>query len=126
MFDIGFWEMALIAVIALLVVGPRELPALIRGVSGWMARARRVAGEFKAEFTREVAHAEELKRLVEREAEVAELHKALEEARSTIPLDGPGGERKDAAGPGSQHGDARAPATGSPSPRRERDESGPG
>lgn len=93
MFDIGFWEMVVIAVVALLVIGPKELPALIRGVSTWMSRARRVAGEFKAEFTREVAKAEEIKRLVEREAEIAEVHKALDEARTTISLDGTPAEK---------------------------------
>jgi sec-independent protein translocase protein TatB len=88
MFDIGFWEMVLIAVVALVVVGPKELPGLIRNVGVWVAQARKVAGEFKEEFSREVARAEEIKRLVERETEIAELHKALEEARANISLDG--------------------------------------
>lgn len=87
MFDIGFWEMVLIGVVALVVVGPKELPGLIRGVSAWVSQARKVAGEFKEEFSREVARAEEIKRLVERETEIAELHKALEEARTNISLD---------------------------------------
>lgn len=88
MFDIGFWEMVVVGVVALLVIGPRELPALLRGLSRWMARAREVAGEFRAEFTREVERAEELKRLVEQESEIAELHRTLEEARKTVPIDG--------------------------------------
>ncbi len=87
MFDIGFWEMVLIAIVALVVVGPKELPGLIRGVSAWVSQARKVAGEFKEEFSREVARAEEIKRLVERETELAELHKALEEARATVSID---------------------------------------
>lgn len=88
MFDIGFWEMAVIALVALLVIGPRELPVLIRGLSRWMARARKIAGEFKAEFTREVERAEELKRLVEQESEIAEIHRTLNEARKTVSIDG--------------------------------------
>ena len=88
MFDIGFWEMVLIAVVALVVVGPKELPVVIRTVGTWIGRARAVAGEFKDEFNREVARAEELKKLVERETQVAEMHKAIEDARKTISLDG--------------------------------------
>lgn len=102
MFDIGFWEMALIAVVALVVVGPRELPALLRGVSSWVGRAREFASEFKNELSREAAHAEELRKMVERESEVAELHKLLDEARSQIPLDGPA-----AGGKSGEAGDAK-------------------
>lgn len=87
MFDIGFWELVMIAVVALIVVGPRELPTLVRSVSSWMAHARAIASEFKNELSREAAQAEELKRLVERESEIAELHKMLDEARTRIPLD---------------------------------------
>jgi hypothetical protein len=54
-----------------------------------MARARTVVGELKSEFDRELAHAEELKRLVEREVEVeaAELRKVADEANKTIPIE---------------------------------------
>jgi Tat protein translocase TatB subunit len=48
MFDIGWMEMAVIVIIALLVVGPRELPRVIRSVNEWLARARALAREFKA------------------------------------------------------------------------------
>lgn len=89
MFSIGFWEMALIALVALLVVGPKELPALLRSVSTWVRRAREVAGEFRSELSREVTRAEELKRQIERETKVAELHKILDDARSTLPVDSP-------------------------------------
>ncbi len=89
MFDIGFWEMALIVVVALVVVGPRELPSLLRGVGSWVGRARGIARELQNELGREVAQADELKRLVERESEIAELHKLLDEARTRIPLDLP-------------------------------------
>ena len=113
MFDIGFWEMVVIAVVALLVVGPKELPGLIRGVSAWATRARKVAGEFKAEFTREVARAEELKRLVERETEIAEFHKAIEDARATISLDPPAKDKQQTDREGSEaaNNDEAAAAT---------------
>jgi len=94
MFDIGFWEMVMIAVVALVIVGPKELPGMMRTASGWMRHARRVAGEFKDEFSREVARAEELKQLIEKETEIAEVHRAIEEARATISIDGDDAGRK--------------------------------
>lgn len=119
MFDIGFWEMVLIAVVALVVVGPKELPVVIRTVGAWVGRARAVAGEFKDEFNREVARAEELKKLVERETQLAEMHKAIEDARKTISLDGavaPHGESAESPKPDAARtfigDDATAPVAG--------------
>ncbi len=41
MFDIGFWEIVIISVVALLVVGPERLPGLIRDARRWIRAARR-------------------------------------------------------------------------------------
>lgn len=98
MFEIGFWEIVLIGVVALVVVGPKDLPVLMRTVGTWVSRARAITGEFKDEFNREVARAEELKKLVEREVELAEMHKAIEDARKTVARDG-GNPRQRIDGP---------------------------
>lgn len=47
MFDLGWDEMALIAVVALVVLGPKELPNALRTVSSLMKQARKLAGEFQ-------------------------------------------------------------------------------
>ena len=47
---IGFFEIMLIAVIALVVVGPKDLPKLMRSAGQMAAKARRMAGEFTAAF----------------------------------------------------------------------------
>ncbi|MFQ5488443.1 MAG: Sec-independent protein translocase protein TatB [Gammaproteobacteria bacterium] len=91
MFDIGFWEIALIAVVALLVVGPEEFPALVRTIGAALGKVRRFIHDAKQELDREALHAEELKRLMEKEAQVAELHKVVEDVNATIPIDAPGG-----------------------------------
>jgi sec-independent protein translocase protein TatB len=62
MFDVGFWELALIFVVALVVVGPERMPGLIRTSGQWLGRMQRVARELRAEFERE-AHTEEFKAL---------------------------------------------------------------
>jgi len=54
MFDIGFWELGLISVIALLVVGPERLPSLARTVGLWLGKARRMLTSIKDEIDREV------------------------------------------------------------------------
>ncbi|KAA3629892.1 MAG: twin-arginine translocase subunit TatB [Proteobacteria bacterium] len=58
MFDIGFWEMSLIALIALIVLGPERLPGVARTVGHWIGRARRMIGEVKADIDREIRNAE--------------------------------------------------------------------
>ena len=62
MFDVGFWELALIFVVALVVVGPERMPGLIRTAGQWIGRMQRVARELRAEFERE-AHTQEFKAL---------------------------------------------------------------
>lgn len=69
MFDIGWSEMALIAVVALVVIGPKELPGVLRTVGYWMKRARTLAAEFQSGI-------EEMAR----EAELSELRKEMAEA----------------------------------------------
>jgi len=60
MFDIGIWEIALILLIALLVVGPERLPGLARKIGLWINRARRIFSEVKGDIEREL-RMEELK-----------------------------------------------------------------
>ena len=47
MFDIGGWEFLIIVVVAILVIGPKDLPGMIRSVMGWVRRARELASEFQ-------------------------------------------------------------------------------
>ncbi len=85
MFDIGFWELGVIGVVALLVVGPERLPALARSAGLWIGRLRRVASGFREDLEREL-HAEELKRSLveERDALVNPIRQIGDELRSTI------------------------------------------
>lgn len=69
MFDIGWGEMVIIGVVALVVIGPKELPTVLRTVGQWAAKARRMASEFQGQFQEAM-----------REAEVADLKKQFEDA----------------------------------------------
>ena len=58
MFDIGGLEMALILLVALLVVGPKELPRLLKTVGHWVRKARGLAREFQSGLDQMVQEAE--------------------------------------------------------------------
>ena len=48
MFDIGGWEFLIVILIAIVVIGPKDLPGTIRTVSSWIRRARELAREFQS------------------------------------------------------------------------------
>ena len=70
MFDIGWSELVVIAVVALIAIGPKELPGVLRMVGQWMGKARRMAAEFQGQFQEAM-----------REAEMADLKKSFDEVR---------------------------------------------
>lgn len=59
MFDVGFGEIVLVLVIALIVAGPERLPGIVRTVGLWTGRAKAVARQLREEFEREVARTTE-------------------------------------------------------------------
>lgn len=78
MFDVGFSELILILVVALVVVGPERLPKLARTAGLYLGRARRMASAVKADVQRELA-AEDLKRTLQKQAESVGLHDIVDE-----------------------------------------------
>jgi len=70
MFDIGWSELLVIAVVALIAIGPKELPGVLRMVGQWMGKARKMAAEFQGQFQEAM-----------REAEMADLKKSFDEVR---------------------------------------------
>jgi len=69
MFDIGFWEIMLIAVMGLVVLGPERLPTAIRTVRGWISGARKLSESVKNELSEELR--------------IHELHANLKKAEQT-------------------------------------------
>jgi len=68
MFDIGWGELLLIGIVALIAIGPKELPTVLRTVGQWTAKLRRMASEFQIQFHEAM-----------REAEMADLKKQVDE-----------------------------------------------
>ena len=98
MFDIGFSEILLIMVIALIVVGPERLPRLARSTGLWIGKIRGFVSSVKAEIDHELA-AEELRKTLARQAEMPELEEIIEKAGS---IRSP--EKKAAAAPQQEEG----------------------
>lgn len=83
MFDIGFWELGLIGVVALLVIGPERLPKVAHTAGLWFGRMRRFVSSVKADIDREVK-GEELKRVLEQHKQSSGLHDILEETKGAV------------------------------------------
>lgn len=82
MFDIGFWELFLILILALLVVGPERLPKAARTAGYWFGKARRYVEGVKEEVASEF-DVSELKRMVHnQEVQINELQGKLNETVS--------------------------------------------
>jgi sec-independent protein translocase protein TatB len=83
MFDIGFWELAVIGVVALLVIGPERLPRVARTAGLWLGRARRFVSSVKADIDRELA-ADELKKALAKQAKSESLYEIIDDAKKSI------------------------------------------
>ncbi|MDG4555631.1 MAG: Sec-independent protein translocase protein TatB [Candidatus Competibacter sp.] len=70
MFEIGFWELALIGVVAMIVVGPERLPGLARTAGLWLGKARRMLADLKAEVDREL-QLDELKQSLRQQSDLS-------------------------------------------------------
>lgn len=92
MFDIGFWELSLIVIVALVVVGPERLPKLIRVTGLWLGRANASLQSIRSEISNEL-RAEELKQALNKTVDVD-----LPDLNETISLDDTKPKDKDGNG----------------------------
>src|SRR5438552_13175102 len=72
MFDFSWAELVVIGMVALIFIGPKELPGVLRTLGQWMTKVRRMAGEFQNQFQDAM-----------REAELHDLKKEVDEMAST-------------------------------------------
>jgi len=79
MFDIGFWELAIIGVVALLVIGPERLPAVARTMGHWLGKAKQFVGSVQADINQEIGKSEELSRLLKEQSKIKEIHEIIEQ-----------------------------------------------
>ncbi len=100
MFDIGASELLLIVVIAIVVIGPKDLPMALRTAGRWIGKVRRISGHFRAGVETMI-----------REAELAEMEKKWREQNAAIMAAHPPATAEDALigpDPGTTPGDPAA------------------
>ena len=114
MFDIGGFELLLIAVVGLLVIGPERLPETLRTLGLWLGRLRRSFTAVKTEIEKEIGM-DEVKRQLHNEAVMEEMQRIEREVKGTVddPRIDPGAvEGQPPLAPANQHTDASAESTG--------------
>jgi sec-independent protein translocase protein TatB len=82
MFDVGFMELVLIGVVALLVIGPERLPKVARTAGMWLGKGRRFISSVKSDIEQELK-AEELKRILAEQAKSNPVHDIIEDIGKT-------------------------------------------
>jgi sec-independent protein translocase protein TatB len=106
MFDIGWSELLVIAVVAIVVVGPKDLPRLMRTFGHYAGKLRRAAADFQRQFEEAM-----------RESEVDEVRKAIESVRDETPsLDLKASIDKPVMLPKPQAAPTNAPSPATPAP----------
>lgn len=133
MFDIGFFELLVIAIVSLVVIGPERLPETVRSISLWIGRLKRSLRETRSELEKQLGaddirrqlHNEEVMQSLERTRREVEasMHQAMSEGGKDTSDSGqkndPDAEERskprtyaaEAPLPDHAHGDATAPGT---------------
>ncbi len=83
MFDAGFLEMVVIAVIALVIVGPERLPGIARKMGKWVAKARALVNTTKSDIERELRADELRNMLIMQEEKIRNLQSSVENSVNT-------------------------------------------
>jgi len=84
MFDFGFWELAIVMVVALLVVGPDKLPVLAGQVGRFVGKARRVVSNLRSDIESEIKAAEFKEMLDKQQSEIGELKQIIQNTQSDV------------------------------------------
>jgi sec-independent protein translocase protein TatB len=111
MFDIGFTELVLIAIVSLLVIGPERLPETLRTAGLWLGRIRRSFNEVKRDIEREL-RTDEIRQTLHNERVLKELRETQEQLNSLkAPLDANQLLKTEEERTATQLPDAEPPAT---------------
>ncbi len=84
MFDIGFWEICLIGIVGLLVIGPDRLPGVARTVGRWVGKAQRMVNTVKSDINRELEAGELRDLLGEQKKQIEDLQDLVGETRQDM------------------------------------------
>ena len=82
MFELDWGKLVIIGIVALIAIGPKELPTVLRTLGQWVAKIRRMASEFQGQFQEALREAE----MVDLKKQAEELHSAVTDATHFDPL----------------------------------------
>lgn len=83
MFDIGFWELSLIALVALLVIGPERLPKVARLAGFWIGKGQRMVSSVRHEIKVEL-YAEELRQRIKDQSPETEIREMIDDTSKAV------------------------------------------
>lgn len=83
MFDIGFWELTLVALVSLLVIGPERLPKVARLAGFWVGKARRMVSSVKQEIKQEL-YSDELIQSINDHSPAKDVRRLLDDTAKTV------------------------------------------
>lgn len=84
MFDVGFQEVFLIGIVALVVVGPERLPAVAANVGRWVGKTRRFVAGVKSDFAKELESGDLHKILGDQKDQINELRSIVDSTRKEL------------------------------------------
>ncbi|MDO6461013.1 Sec-independent protein translocase protein TatB [Granulosicoccaceae sp. 1_MG-2023] len=84
MFDVGFWEILLIGVVSLLVIGPEKLPEVARNVGRWVGKVQRFVAGVKSDLHRELESGELRKLIGDQEEQIRELKEMVKDTQRDV------------------------------------------
>jgi len=77
MFDIGFWELCLVGLISLLVIGPQQLPKVACIIGFWLGKINQLSTHVKQEIQEEL-HQEEIQQFLKKQNDLSELNELIQ------------------------------------------------
>ncbi|MCF6204244.1 MAG: Sec-independent protein translocase protein TatB [Methylococcaceae bacterium] len=83
MFDIGFWELCLVAIVSLIVIGPEKLPKVARIAGFWVGKTKNMVASVKSEIKEELQE-EEIRQMLKQHPTVDDFKNTIEDTSSTF------------------------------------------
>ena len=84
MFDFGFWELAIVLAVALIVIGPDKLPVVAAKAGRWVGKAKRYVQTVRSDIESEIKAVELKEMLQKQQSEISELRGMLKDTTSEI------------------------------------------
>jgi sec-independent protein translocase protein TatB len=83
MFDIGFWELCLVAIVSLIVIGPEKLPKVARLAGFWVGKTKNMVASVKSEIKEELQE-EEIRQMLKQHPTIDDFKNSIEETSNSF------------------------------------------